>query len=329
MLEVLLVDSNKKIINITNLIKREINLSKNINEFAWEIEFEIVKDSISIEIGDLIIIKLYKEEIFSGVIIKDKPFKALDYAFYLNQNKETFQFDDVKVEVCVRELIKVLGGKIGVIEATNTNIDKFYFAVSIGSIIKEIIDNIKSLEGKEYEFFYEKGFFNFKARDKEKVLSGNLKPISYIRGKNLDKNFNALDYIKYPTYSKSMEKMKNSVKVYTQKGNNYIQLGESKDKKSIERYGLLQEVISVKESEAQINKNKAENILKKSNRLSEKLSIEIPFIDEIIKPGKVLELDYEELKINGLFEVSSVVYKISSKNLRIESKMELERLFYE
>lgn len=123
--------------------------------------------------------------------------------------------------------------------------------------------------------------------------------------------------------------MKNSIKVYTQKGNNYIQVGESKDDKSIKRYGLLQDVISIKEAEVGINKNKAENILKLSNKLSENLTVEIPFIAEIINPGRVIKLNYQELDITGIFEVKSVVYTIAAKDMRIMAKMDLERLNYE
>ncbi|UPO98431.1 hypothetical protein MKD34_09110 (plasmid) [Cetobacterium somerae] len=329
MIEVLLVNTEDKILDITDLVKRGMTLSKSLSEFAWELEFDIVKDSVKIDIGNLVILKLDNKEIFSGVIIKDNKFKAMDYSFYLNQNKETFQFVDVKVEVCIRELVNVLGGEVGTIEGTNTNIDKFYFGTSIGSIIKEIIDNIKALEGKEYDFYYELGKFHFKARDKVRVLSNELKPTTYIKGINKDFEFNALNYIKPPVYSRSMENMKNSIKVYTQKGNNYIQVGESKDDKSIKRYGLLQDVISIKEAEVGVNKNKAENILKLSNKLSENLTVEIPFIAEIINPGRVLKLNYQELDITGIFEVKSVVYTIAAKDMRIMAKMDLERLNYE
>ena len=78
MIEVLLVNTEDKILDITDLVKRGMTLSKSLSEFAWELEFDIVKNSVKIDIGNLVILKLDNKEIFSGVIIKDNKFKAMD-----------------------------------------------------------------------------------------------------------------------------------------------------------------------------------------------------------------------------------------------------------
>lgn len=308
-----------KTIDITNIIKNDMKLKKSINEFAWVLDFSITKnkDFFNIDIGDVMVVKHQTQEIFSGIVLSGNTttlsFKAIDYTFYFAQNKEIYQFENVESSIVVQKIIESLGGKIGEIEATNTMVDTFYFNKTLGDIIKEIINNIKGLENQDFRFFYKNGTFNFKRSEKNKYLRKEYTPKDYLKSILNDYTFNALTYIEEPLKNRSMEKLRNSIKVYKNKGNEYTQLGEAKDSDSIKKYGIIQDIISVKENEINTAKARAGNILKDKNKITEKISVKIPVLSEFLYPGELLKLKYTDYDIDGVYEVESISYTIDIK----------------
>lgn len=308
-----------KTIDITNIIKSDMKLKKSINEFAWVLDFSITKnkDFFNIDIGDVIVVKHQTQEIFSGIVLSGNTtalsFKAIDYTFYFAQNKEIYQFENVESSIVVQKIIESLGGKIGEIEATNTMVDTFYFNKTLGDIIKEIINNIKGLENQDFRFFYKNGTFNFKRSEKNKYLRKEYTPKDHLKSILNDYTFNALTYIEEPSKNRSMEKLRNSIKVYKNKGNEYTQLGEAKDNDSIKKYGIIQDIISVKENEINTAKARAGNILKDKNKITEKISVKIPVLSEFLYPGELLKLKYTDYDIDGVYEVESISYTIDIK----------------
>lgn len=311
-------NTTNKAFDITPLIKLNMKLSKSIKNICWTLTFQITKNStLEIDVGDVIILKENKKEVFSGVILTKEQetlsFKALDYAFYFNKNKETYQFVDVEASEVIKTLILSMKGKIGTIDSSNLMVDKFYFDKSIGSIISEIIDNIFSKEGKNYLFYYSDGKFNFVKAPKEKYKEGLLKPLSSIKGIHNSYNFNSLNYIEIPKKKTSIENLKNSVKVFIQKDKQYLKIDEKKDSNSIKKFGLMQEIIEIKEQDLDLAANKAENILKNLNKVSEQITIIIPIGGTIsLLPGDILNLNYPEYNILGVYEIKNISYEINN-----------------
>lgn len=325
MMQFLLIKNiTNKVFDITQIVKSGATLSKNVGDLCYNFKFEIFeKSKISIECGDIIVFKIKNEEKFSGVIVStsENSCTALDYGFYFNQNKETFQFEDIESSKAVKFLIKSIGGEVGTIETTNTMIDKLYFGQSLASILNEIIDNISELEGKNYNFFYNQGKFNFIKSKKDKYKEGNYKPLKAIKSRLRDFEFNGLKYIDKPTKSTSIENLRNAIRVYEQKDNNYIKDSESKAENSIKKFGLMQEILEIKENDKGVATKKAENILKELNKIEEKISFSVNFSSLDINPFDILELNCED--VNGIFEVTSVSYNISNN---IKLKLECERV---
>ena len=322
----LIKNITNKVFDITQIVKEGATLSKTIGDLCYNFKFSIFeKSTILIETGDVVVVKIKNDEKFSGVIIStsDNSYNALDYGFYFNKNKETFQFEDIEASIAVSSLIKAIGGNVGIIESTNTKIDKLYFGQALGSILQEIISNISELEGKTYNFFYKQGKFHFTKSKKDKYKEGNYRPLKAIKSCLKDFEFNGLKYIDKPSRSTSIENLCNAVRIYEQTEDEYIKDSEAKAENSIKKFGLMQEIIEIKENDKDIATKKAENILKQLNKVDEKISFSVNFSNLELDPFDILELNYEEHNIKGIFEITSVSYNISN-NIRL--KLECERV---
>ena len=325
-------NSENRTIDITNVVKNGAKLKKNINEFAWVLDFNITRNNIfnNIEVGDIIVLKLDNKEIFSGIVITgditNLTFKAVDYAWYFNKNEEIYQFEDVESSLIVRKLIETFGGKAGNIEATNTMVDKFYFGKTLGAIIKEIIKNIKDLENQDFRFFYKDTKFHFERSKKNKFLRNQYTPLDTLKGVLNNYSFNALNYIKEPKRTQSIEDMHNSIKVYKTSGKEYIQMSETKDKGNIDKYGLMQKLVSYKDNDLNGGNITADSILSQENKVKETISLDIPTLSEFIFDGELLKINYENYGINGVYEVVSITYTFSNNENMFNCAMQLERV---
>lgn len=325
-------NSENRTIDITNVVKNGAKLKKNINEFAWVLDFNITRNNIfnNIEVGDIIVLKLDNKEIFSGIVITgditNLTFKAVDYAWYFNKNEEIYQFEDVESSIVVRKLIETFGGKTGNIETTNTVVDKFYFGKSLGSIIKEIIKNIKDLENQEFRFFYRDTKFHFERSKKNKYLRNQYIPINSLKAVLNDYSFNALNYIKEPKRKLSIEGMHNAIKVYKTSGKEYIQISGARDKNNIDKYGLMQKLVSYKDNDLNGGNVTADSILSQENKVKEIISLEIPTLSEFIYDGELLNLNYEKYGIKGVYEVRGITYIFTNHKDIFLATIELERV---
>ena len=319
-------------VDITNIVKDGMKLKKSINEFAWILDLQITRNNIfnDIEIGDIVVVKLDNKEIFSGIIISgditNLTFKAVDYAWYFNKNEEIYQFEDVESSVVVRKLIETFGGKTGNIEVTNTMIDKIYFSKTLGAIIKEIIKNIKELENQDFRFFYKDTKFHFERSKKNKFLRNQYTPLESLRAVLNDYSFNALNYIKEPKRTQSIEEMHNSIKVYKTSGKEYIQMSGAKDKTNVEKYGLMQKLVSYKDNDLNGGNITADSILSQENKVKETISLEIPTLSEFVFDGELLKINYEDYGINGVYEIISITYTFSNHETMFNCAMQLEKV---
>lgn len=325
-------NSSNRTIDISNITKDGAKLQKAINEFAWVLEFNITRNEIfyNVEVGDIIVLKLNDKEIFSGVVITgdvtNLKYKAIDYAWYFSKNEEIYQFEDVEASIVVTKLIETFGGKLGNIEKTNTMVDKFYFGKTLGSIIKEIIDNIKKLENQEFRFCYKETKFHFERSKKNKYLRNQYIPLETLRAVLNDYEYNALNYIEEPKKTHSIEGMHNAIKVYKTSGKEYIQVSGARDKEKVDKYGLMQKLVEFKDNDLNKGTISADNILLQESKIKETLNIEIPTLSEFVCDGELLKLNYANYEINGVYEVKSITYTFSNHKTIFKASLELERV---
>lgn len=332
MIKILCISQKQqKTIDISNIVKKNSSLKKSITELSWVYEFEIVKnkDFQDINVGDVIVVKYDGKEIFSGIVITTSTtflkYKCVDFCWYFSKNEEVLQFENVEGPLVVKKIIEIFGGEVGKIDRCDTMVDTFYFGKGCGDIIREIIDNIEKLENKSFRFFYENGYFNFVLSKKNKYLNGDYQPLGYLKSVIDNYTFNALEYIKIPDYTSSIEDMYNFVKVYKTSGKEHIQVDEARDGKNVDYFGVMTKIVEVKDNDLNKGSVTAGNTLKKLNKITNKLNIEIDVLCQFINTGEVLKLNYSEFGINGVYEVVSLDYTFNHKN-SFSCKLTLEEV---
>lgn len=321
-------NNSNKIVDISNIVKEGMKLKKTISEFTWSLDFSITKNPqfYNVEIGDIIVLKFSDKEIFSGIIINgdmtNLSFKAVDYAWYFSKNEDIYQFEDIEASIVIRKLIETFGANAGNIEVSNTMVDNFYFGKTLGDIIKEIIKNIKELENQEFRFFYKETKFHFERSKKNQYKRGGYTPLTSLSSILNGYKCNALNYIKEPKRTMDIENMRNSIKVYKTSGKECIQVDSAKDNKNIEKYGLMQKLVSYKDNDL----NAGSTTLSQENKINEKIAIEIPLLSEFVRDGELLRLDYSKYGISGVFEIISITYNFSKNKSIFTASLELEKV---
>lgn len=298
------ITENKRY-DITSIVDKNFSWSKTLDEFAQKLSFNIldvkqpglpvnpVKEGSIIEL----IIEGHLE--FSGIVLatsfnNDKmSCSVVDFMFYINQNKEIYQFSKTNASNCVRSILEGMGAPVGEIDPSMVVIDKIFFTQSAGSVIKEIIEIIESETSIKYIFYYRTGRFNFKK------MSDTIKTFEL---NYYNKNINPLFLEENFNLERSIEELKNSVKVVIKNNETDYTFKEAKDSTSIAKYGLLQEVETIEAEKSDLAESMAKNILKEKNKVSEKIGITIPFVSGLYDGDNLI---IKNAKIDGVYRVYS------------------------
>lgn len=161
---------------------------------------------------------------------------------------------------------------------------------------------------------------------KNKYLRNQYIPINSLKAVLNDYSFNALNYIKEPKRKLSIEGMHNAIKVYKTSGKEYIQISGARDKKNIDKYGLMQKLVSYKDNDLNGGNVTADSILSQENKVKEIISLEIPTLSEFIYDGELLNLNYEKYGIKGIYEVKGITYIFTNHKDIFLATIELERV---
>lgn len=263
-----------------------------LSELATTMSFETAKSDTKYinlyvpQAGD--IINLYTNtEIFRGIIIStddgDKTankYTACDFGWYLNKSKETYQFNEMPAWKALKKICEDFNISVDSIPDLETPITKIY----IDKTVSEMITDILELCGGGYNFdvtaqglrIYKLGslyaYPEFRITPNTRLIYSPL-----LRG-NI-------------SHSLSIEEMKNSVKVVTEKDSVYTVKTVLKDEDSIYKYGILQEVVKIdpdKENADTVAKQK----LAERSKASETFSFEmIEAVNSYTRAGMILSVD--------------------------------------
>lgn len=313
-IKIFCIESGKRY-EITSMVKKNISWGKTIDEFAQKLSFEIFTYKLEgmpinpVKLGSIIEIQSEKIE-FSGIVISNDEsensisYSAVDFTFYFTQNEEIYQFQKVKASNCIKSLISSMDAPTGIIQEIDVEIDKIYFNSSNGSVIKDIIKIIEAKNGVKFHFYFREGKFHF-----TKETDG----ISNFEVNFHNKKYNATDLSKNITVSRSIEDLKNSVKVVIKNNETEYKSVESKDQSSIDKYGLLQKVEVVEADSPDDSKSIADNMLRKRNVVSEKVKITIPWVDNLYDGDNII---VKNSSIDGLYMIKS--FSKSSTDISLE-----------
>lgn len=293
----------------------EVDFELPINRYDKKFEF-----LYDITLGDPIQILNAKGEVLvQAIIVTETPngkitsFTAYDMAWYLNKSTVIKQFKKMIGNDCVKSLCKEIGIDVEV-SGLDTKIDKIYKDKAVSEVIKDIIEQCSQFNSKKF-------FIEF---DKNKLIVSPYKKIKVFGTFEMqkDKFININENIGGVSLSKSIVDMKNSVLVVTENKGAIRTIGEEQDSKSIEKYGKLQEVVTLDEKEFSKANLVAKNELKKLNRITEDFSIDV-LGDDNVKSGRVIDVDLPLFNLKGEYLIKESNHTISNHIHKISLKLEV------
>ena len=282
----------------------------------YDKNFEFLYD---ITLGDPIQILNDKGEILvQAIIVTETPngkttnFTAYDMAWYLNKSTVIKQFKKMIGNDCVKSLCKEIGIKVEV-SGLDTKIDKIYKDKTISDVIKDIIEQCSQFNSKKFFIEFDNGTLKIMPYKKIKVFGQfEIQKDKFI---NINENIGGV------SLTKSIVDMKNSVLVITENKGAVRTIGQEQDTKSIEKYGKLQQVVTLDEKEFSKANLVAKNELKKLNRITEDFGIDV-LGDDKIKSGRVIDIDLPLFNLKGEYLIKESNHTISNNIHRINLKLE-------
>lgn len=293
----------------------EVDFELPINRYDKKFEF-----LYDITLGDPIQILNAKGEVLvQAIIVSETPngkitsFTAYDMAWYLNKSTVIKQFKKMIGNDCVKSLCKEIGIDVEV-SGLDTKIDKIYKDKAVSEVIKDIIEQCSQFNSKKFFIEFNNGTLKVMPYQKIKVFGTfEIQKDKFI---NINENIGGV------SLSKSIVDMKNSVLVVTENKGAIRTIGEEQDSKSIEKYGKLQEVVTLDEKEFSKANLVAKNELKKLNRITEDFSIDV-LGDDNVKSGRVIDIDLPLFNLKGEYLIKESNHTISNHIHKISLKLEV------
>jgi len=302
---------NKKLINLTDIPSNgtlaiyagDTEITKNIGGVSWKnsiyelsttLSFETaktdnayLKDLIySPKLGEVIRI-VTNTEVFRGIVVKvddgdinRNKYTAVDLGWYLNKTSQTYQFKDITVRDAIKEICVDLSIPIDDICELSAKVTQIYFDKTVSDIIKDLLAKCSG----DYNYdFTPKGLRIYKVGDlvayPEFRLASNL-PQGY-----------SVNYKGGVSHSESIEEMKNSIKVVSEKDNVYTELMVLQNGELIDEFGFLQKVMKI-DPEKESADSVANSELWWNGRTKETYSFEIiEKYDSYTRAGEVIMVD--------------------------------------
>lgn len=294
-------------VNITPIVGT-IGWSDDIDTLGQQLTFNTVYNDnryfpqVSIEPGDTIILK-NKQEIFRGTLVTDstneneRVFTCFDPAFYLNKSKEIYQCNNVKADVAIKQLCSMFKVPVGNVVAIPVVIKKIFNA-EVSTIIKDILEIAKQKLGIKYRMEMRTGKL-FVEKQKALLVKGTFKLA--------DQEYDMNESISNPTRKRSIEEMKNSIKlVHNDKVKIIV-----KDTDLINKYGLLQEIITLNDEDLPKARNIGANTLKDLGRIIEENTFDMIGHDEV-RAGRLMNVNEPKTGMIGRYLITSANHNITN-----------------
>lgn len=292
---------NDKSTNVTD-ITGSLNLSTSVDTLGASFTFSIARNYYdsslafvdTIEPGDIVILTNEKE-LFRGIVITintskfSKSIECLDYCFYLNKNKIIKQFNEVRADTAIKQLLEEISAPVGEISELTTLITKVYYSNTVAEIINDILEQVNAELGKKYKLEFVDNLFN--------VLPFKKITVKFKYKATGNENM-----------TESIADMKNRILVTSNEQESSEILAIAEDVKNIEKYGSLQEIINVDPDKDDSKvRNIANKKLKELNKVSKTVSLE-GFGNDEFRAGRVVTLNNKILNITGEFLIKSCAH---------------------
>ena len=308
----MIIKANGK--DITSLVGN-VTLDSNIDTLGDQLNFEIAYSTMTyfpkteVNTGDLI--QLFGDnEVFRGIVVektrneKTQSFACFDFAFYLNKSKVIKQFNSIKADLAIKQLLTEFSVPIGSITTMSVIINKIYYDKEVSAVIKDILQEVANATGLKYIMEMNSGKLNI-YQDTELIINLKVKIADNIASVDINKT------ISNPSKRASIEEMKNSIKLYTVNDEKIKVFAEVKSDAMIKKYGLLQETQSLEDKDIAQAQNIAQNLLKELGKVMVDGSIDVLGHFEL-RAGRILELKEPITNMIGKYKIKSASHSIGT-----------------
>ncbi|WP_055070720.1 XkdQ/YqbQ family protein [Clostridium massiliamazoniense] len=297
--------------NNTDILPKSNNLawSSDGDNFGIELSFDSLYD---LEEGESITLWDDNIRFFEGIIVKksyinfSNSYSCLDYSFYGN-NETLIQFNKTAASNALKELWNNFGVYIESINIP-TLIDQLFKDKSLNDITKEILELAETDQGKKY-------FSEFQGATL-KILEAYTETINP-----------KLLISKEISYDTDLSELRNKIIVVNDgEESNTIHAVES-DNNSINKYGLLQEYLTVSEEEQAKAINMARNTLAEKNRIKKNFSFNCIALNGgcSIKANRLIDLgkEFSKYGITGKQKIKSASHSYNNKIHKVDITLEV------
>ena len=239
MIKIEIVNRDNKKTDITQLVEK-VTWSGDYKQASRKLEFSIISNKydkkipkVDIQEGYMVFFYEDKDELFRGFIYTIEKttdttsYLAYDHAQKLVHTKINYNFKNMTAKQITEKMLddySKYGIKKGSIVSDGVSWSKVFIGISMYDTIMSAYTNSHANNGKEYMCYAKEGKIHT-------ALKGDIKlNIQFKEGENIISS----------TYKSSIENVVNRVIIVDDAGN---QIGEEKNSKSIELYGLFQEIV--------------------------------------------------------------------------------------
>jgi hypothetical protein len=321
----LYIVKNNVAINITPLVG-SISWKNSIDTIATSLEFNLAYSDASyvpnpqIDLGNMVILKNGDAELFRGLIISEQrdgrspiSYTSMDFSFYLNKSKEVYQFNYISATNAIKTVLSNAGVSYGEIANMPTIVDKIYTDKTIYDIIKDIIEQVQLETNIKYllEMRLDKLYI---VKREDLLIKSTFKLADNLPTYN--------NIISNPSRKRSIEEMRNSIKIITTNDDNVTVVATAKNDELIARYGLLQEIESIDEEDIAKARNIARNLLIDLGKVFEENSIDM-MGDDNVKAGRLIDIEETITGMSGRYLIKSTNHNLSNGIHRMSLDLEV------
>lgn len=236
--------------------------------------------------GD-IIQQITNAEIFRGVVTKvddgdinSNKYTVVDLGWYLNKTKQTYQFKNITAGDAITELCADLSITLAELPQLDTLVNEIYFDKTISDILTDILDKCNG----DFNYdFVPSGLRIYRIGDKiayPEFAVAEIVPDKY-----------SVDYRGEVNHSRSIEEMRNSIKITSEKDSVYTELKVLQNREYIDKFGFLQEIIKI-DLEKENADETASAALNKYCKVDESYSFTIiEKYDSYTRAGEIIVVD--------------------------------------
>lgn len=277
-----------------------VSWQNTIDELATSLSFEIAKTDTRYlnfyapKEGSSVSI-VTNTEIFRGILLSIddgsktvNKYTACDFGWYLNKSSETYQFNKMQARKAINKICDDYGIPIETIPDLKAEITQLY----LDKVLSDIIKDILNLCGGGYNLdVTPNGIRIYKLGDIYAYPEFRIRPNTHLLYSPMLRG--------NVSHSVSIEELKNSIKVVTEKDKVYSHKKTLKDEESIKKYGFLQKVVKIDPEKENAN-TVANTQLAELNKPVEKFSCEIiEAVDSYTRAGSVIGIEGVNYLIGG------------------------------